>query len=113
MALLMWLSVAGSAPALAVDVVRARNPDYQASLSDLTEAEQALRRAIAKARASSERPLANVDYQRLLADLRAIEGELAKVLRPHTYAETHRAIRPDSMYFQPPGMTDPGRNSKP
>lgn len=98
-------------PAPAADVVRLRSPEYQKSLSDLHEAEQALKRTIRKVRDSGQSPIANVNYQRLLADLRAIEGELNKVIEPHTYADKHRVLQPDSMYFLPPELT-PGAGKK-
>lgn len=111
-----WMLLVGflvCLPVAATDVVRLRNPDYQASLSNLHEADQALTRAIAKVRDSRQQPIANIDYQRLLADLRAVEGELAKALAPHRHADKHRVIKPDAMYFQAPGLTQEPEPRKP
>lgn len=107
------VSLLACLPAPAADVVRLRNPDYQASLSNLNEADQALRRAIVKVKDSRRAPVANIDYQRLLADLAAVEGELARALAPHDYADKHRVIKPDAMYFQAPGLTQEPEPRKP
>ncbi len=70
-----------------------------------------MRQAIENVRASSMSPIATVDYRRLLGDLKAMQATLEKVIGPHTYADKHRVIKPDSMYFLPPELT-PGVGKK-
>ncbi len=109
---LAGLIVAGAMGlAHAVDVTRLNNPAYQESLSNLNEADHALRQAIEKVRSSSKSPVANVDYRRMLADLQAMQATLVKVIEPHTYADKHRVLKPDSIYFLPPELT-PGAAKK-
>lgn len=109
LATILAVGVAGFAHA--VDVTRLHNENYQESLSNLNEADHALRQAIEKVRASSKSPVATVDYRRLLADLQAMQATLAKVIEPHAYADKHRVLKPDSMYFLPPELT-PGAAKK-
>lgn len=101
---LFVLAVAWTGSVAAVDIVTARDTAYQNSVSQLIEAREALRAAARLVESSrQEKPLANLEYKRLLGDLHAVDRELSDALDVHTgpAALRYQRIDPQSYYAIP------------